>query len=155
MKVLGFRADQSAPRYAIVGVQCKSFVLVNAASESKLVIPPRISDIQDEQRLIWLFQEIERILDNQGNISKVVIKANEYIGMDSKTRRKSNFQEAIVMLCCAQRKISVVSKTYRALHTTSSKTQSDAETRVARTSMYWNSKMADAVNAAWWGMLNS
>jgi len=37
------------------------------------------------------------------------------------------------------------------MSTTSADTKRHAEDRVGKTDKYWDTKMADAVNAAWWG----
>jgi hypothetical protein len=42
-------------------------------------------------------------------------------------------------------------KIYGSMSTTSADTKRHAEDRVGKTDKYWDTKMADAVNAAWWG----
>lgn len=151
MMVLGFRAEPSSPRYAVVERQ-SSVTLLNAASDSKLPIPASIADDADSPRLAWLYQEIAQIFERYPSIKRVVIKGNEFTQSDTKAKRKSAYLDAAVMLCCAHRAIPVDVKTYASLGTTSARTKQDAEARVGRTNKYWDTKIADAINAALWGL---
>ena len=152
MKVMGFRADPNAPRYAIVSNENGDCSLLNAVGDSKLVIPVSLADDADEKRIHWLYREIEQIFETHPGISRIVIKCNEYTQQETKAKRKSTYLDAVVMLCCAQKGIPVEVKIYASIGTTSSATKAHAESRVGRTAKYWDAKMADAVNAAWWGL---
>ena len=155
MMVLGFRSDPHFPRYAIVSGEGKNFILENAASDNRLAIPASISVDDEAHRIEWLFREIERIFVNYPEISKAVIKSNEYTRSETKSMRRSAFQDAVVMLCCAQKGVLVERRTYGSMPTTNSDTKRHAEERVDKTEKYWNPKMADAVNAAWFGARHS
>ena len=155
MMVLGFRSDPNFPRFAIVSVDGENFILENAASDNRLAIPASISADDEAHRIKWLFQEIERIFINYPKISKVVIKSNEYARNETKSMRRSAFQDAVVMLYCAQEGVLVERRTYRSMPPTNSDAKRHAEERVDKTKKYWNPKMADAVNAAWFGARHS
>lgn len=152
MKVLGFRGDPKAPRYAIVSEDNGVFALENVSDDTKLTVPASISDEADAERIDWLYREILRIFDEHPDITKVMIKANEYTQNDSKPKRRSAHNEAAVMLACAHRSIPVEVKIYASMATKSADTKRHAESRVGKTDKYWDNKMADAVNAAWWGV---
>lgn len=152
MKVLGFRSDPSAPRYALVTKTSEEFLLLNSSTDSRLKFPATIGDEDECGRITWVYNEIARVFDGHPEIAKVVIKINEYTRSDTKAKRRSSHIDAAVMLCCAQRNVPVTIRVYGNLATTSSDTLRHAEARVGRTLKYWDTKMADAVNAAWWGL---
>lgn len=149
MTVLGFRADPSAPRYALVRKDGVSFVLLNADGETKLSYPASVSAAVEKTG--WLYREIERIFREHPGISRVIIKTNEYTQSDSKAKRESAYAEAMLLLYCAQHQVPVEVKGYASLGSNSGSAKVDAQTRVGRTSKYWDAKMADAVIAAWSG----
>lgn len=149
MTVLGFRADPSAPRYALVRKDGAGFVLVNGDAETKLSYPASVSSAVDKTG--WLYREIERIFRDNPGITRVVIKTNEYTQSDSKAKRESAYAEAMLLLYCAQHQVPIDVKSYASLGTNSGSVKEHAEARVARTAKYWDAKMADAVIAAWNG----
>ena len=126
--------------------------LLNAATDNKLKFPAMLGEDDDAERVAWIYHEVARILDAHPDIAKVVIKSNEYTRTDTKSKRKSSHIDAAVMLCCALRNVPVSIKVYSSLGTTSGNTLRHAEARVGRTEKYWDTKMADAVNAAWKGI---
>lgn len=152
MKVLGFRGDPKAPRYAVVSEDNGVFTLENAASDNKLSVPASITEDADAERLDWMYREVLAIFDAHPGIEKVIIKQNEFTRQDTKAKRKSAHADASVVLACAHRGIPVELKIYASMPTTSKDTKQHAESRVGKTDKYWDNKMADAVNAAWWGL---
>lgn len=152
MKVLGFRGDPKAPRYAVVSEDNSVFTLENAASDNKLLAPVSITEDADAERVNWMYREVLAIFDAHQGIAKVMIKQNEFTRLDTKAKRRSAYNDAAVILACAHRGIPVELKIYGSMGTTSADTKRHAEDRVGKTDKYWDSKMADAVNAAWWGL---
>lgn len=152
MKVLGFRCDPTAPRYAVVSDNNGFYTLENAASDNKLSLPSSITDDADADRLKWLYLEVIAIFDAHQGIEKVIVKQNEYTRSDTKAKRKSAHADAAIILACAHKFIPVELKLYASLETTSTDTKRHAESRIGKTAKYWDSKMADAVNAAWRGL---
>jgi hypothetical protein len=148
-KVLGFRTDPSAPRYAIVQNNGGSLTLDNASGETRLSHPANVS--RPPEKAAWLYREIERVFRDNPGITSVVIKTNEYTQSDSKAKRDSAYAEAMLLLYCAQQRIPIDIKIYASLGTKSGDVKMHAEQRVGRTSKYWDAKMADAVVAAWSG----
>ncbi len=152
MKVLGFRSDPSHPRYAIVQNNGGGFTLDNANGESRLAYPASVST--PSEKMTWLYREIERVFRDNTGITRAVIKTNEYTQSDSKAKRESAYAEAMLLLYCAQHQIPVETKIYTSLGTNSGDVKDHAEARVGKTSKYWDTKMADAVVAAWSGARN-
>ncbi|MBX3582813.1 MAG: hypothetical protein KF810_13040 [Rhizobiaceae bacterium] len=152
MKILGFRGDPKAPRYAVVSEVVGAYILENAASDNKLSVPASITEDADAERLEWMYREILAIFDAHPGIERVVIKQNEFTRQDTKAKRRSAYNDAAVILACAHRGIPVEVKIYGSMSTTSADTKRHAESRVGKTEKYWDTKMADAVNAAWWGL---
>lgn len=149
MKVLGFRADPTAARYAIVNFDGATYSLENAKSESRLTYPAEIEEVS--KRVLWLYREIERIFHANSDIAAVAIKTNEYGLVEKAAMRESSYAEAAVALLSEQRGKPVFIKTYKSLPTRSADVKAHAEQRVGRTDRYWDSKIADAIIAAWWG----
>jgi hypothetical protein len=149
VKVFGFRADPSGPRYALVVNDGASITLVNADGETRLSYPANLTS--PAERTVWLFREIERIFRDHPDIARVVIKTNEFTQSDSKAKRESAYAEAILLLFCAQHSVPVEIKIYASLGTKSGDVKAHAEARVGRTSRYWDARMADAVVAGWSG----
>ena len=149
MKVLGFRADPTATRYAIVNFDGSTYSFVNASDETRLTYPAGIEQVSG--KVLWLYREIERIFHANSDIAVVVIKTNEYGLTEKAAMRESSYAEAAVALLCEQRGMPVFFKTYGSLCTRSVDVKAHAEQRIGRTVKYWDNKIADAVVAAWWG----
>jgi hypothetical protein len=149
MKIMGFRADPVAPRYAIVNFDGTTYAFENANSESRLTYPADVEQIS--KKVLWLYRETERIFHANPDISAVVIKTNEYGLTEKAAMRESSYAEAAVALVCEQCQRPIFIKTYASLSTRSADVKSHAEQRVGRTDKYWDNKIADAVIAAWWG----
>lgn len=151
MKILGFRCDPKAPRYAVVSEENGAFILENSRTDNKLLVPASICESADAERLDWIYREVLAIFDAHPGITKAVIKQNEFTRQDTKAKRRSAYNDAAVVLACAHRDIPIELKIYGSMGTSSADTKRHAEERVGKTDKYWDSKMADAVNAAWWG----
>lgn len=149
MTTLGFRSDPKQPRYAIVSkTKANTVELMNADEESKLVFPADTDT--DEQKIGWLYNELDRLFHKHPHIEKVVIKKGEFTAGDNKAKRLASYQEATVLLFCELKGVPVANKIYASLSTNSKQVKDHAEARVGKTSKYWDAKMADAVIAAWW-----
>lgn len=152
MKVIGIRVDPKRARYALINYDDKGFTLLNANTESRLLFPASVSET--DEKIHWLYQEIARVFHEHQDIEKVCIKTNEYTQSDSKSKRESAYLEGAVLLFCRQNNIPVTVKIYSSLATQSEDIKDHAEQRVGRTAKYWDTKMADAVIAAWHGARN-
>ncbi|MCB1701740.1 MAG: hypothetical protein KDI14_12990 [Halioglobus sp.] len=152
MKVLGIRVDPKKTMYALVEYDGDDFTLSNATTEARLLYPANVSD--PDEKVDWLYRELERVLHENQAIEKVCIKTNEYTQSDSKSKRESAYLEGAVLLFCRKNNLPVTVKIYASLATKSAEVKHHAEQRVGRTAKYWDSKMADAVIAAWNGARN-
>jgi hypothetical protein len=76
MKVLGFRSDPTAPRYAVVDGSTLPLTLINADSESRLRFPADCST--EAAQVTWLYREFERLFHMHPDIIRVVIKKGEF-----------------------------------------------------------------------------
>ena len=147
MRILGIRVDPQATRSALLDYDGQVSTLLNASSESRLLYPADV--VQPGDKADWVYRELQRILHSYRDLESACIKTNEYMARETKPRRESAYLEGAVLLFCKQNRIPVTVKVYASLGTRSSDVQEDAERRVGRTTRYWNSKMADAVVAAW------
>lgn len=152
MKILGFRSDPKTPRYAIVEGGTTPPSLVNADTESRLVFPA--DRASEPEQVTWLYREFERIFHTHPDIATVVIKKGEFTQGDNNAKRMASYQEAALLLYCGLHNKPVVSKLYTSLGTRSAEVRDYAIRHVGQTARYWDSKMADAVVAAWWGTKN-
>jgi len=151
MKVLGFRGNPKAPRYAVLSYDGTTFTLENASSDNKLTVPASIGEDADSERLSWVYAEIVRILEAHPDITKVLIKTNEFTQSDTKPKRKSAYIDAAAILAATHKNVAVHTLAYSQMGATSKTTKDLAETRVGKTDKYWDAGMADAINVAWWG----
>ena len=156
MKILGIRLAPKLARYAIIESDGTTFNLLNADSESRLMFPAEITE--SAEKVYWLFRELERIFHEHSDIKKVCIKTNEYTQKDTKAKRETAYLEretayleSVVLLYCQQNATPVTTKIYASLATKSSEVKANAESRVGRTTKYWDAKIADAIVAAWKG----
>ena len=154
MKVLGFRGNPRAPRYAVVSECNGTFTLENASrdSDNKLRVPPAVASGTDADLLKWIYNEVIEIFNAHSGIGKVIVKQNEFTRHDTIPKRRSAYIDAAVMLACAHTGIPVEIKVYASMATKGENTKQFAESRVGKTDLYWDTKMADAVNAAWCGL---
>lgn len=152
MKILGFRSDPTTPRYALVDGSTSPMTLLNASEESRLCFPA--DRIEDAAKVTWLYREFERIFHAHPDIVRVVIKKGEFTQGDNNAKRTASYQEAALLLYCGLHNKPVVTKIYASLGTKSAQVCDHAIHRVGQTTRYWNSKMADAIIAAWWGAKN-
>ena len=140
------------PRYAIVDATTAQLVLPNADAESRLRFP---ADCAEEvAKVTWLYREFERIFHTHPGIARAVIKKGEFTQGDTNAKRNASYQEAALLLYCGLHNTPVVTKIYASLGTRSAQVRDHATARVGKTTRYWDSKMADAVIAAWWGATN-
>lgn len=152
MKVFGFRSDPTTPRYAIVVGPTSSLALINAATESRLSFPADCST--DCAQVTWLYREFTRIFNIHPDITRVIIKKGEFTQGDNNAKRIASYQEAALLLYCGLHSKPVVTRLYASLGTRSTEVRDHAISRVGRTTRYWDTKIADAIVAAWWGATN-
>lgn len=150
--VLGFRSAPNTPRYALIDSTALPFVLLNADTESRLRFPADCTE--DAAKVTWLYREFERIFHTHRDIDRVVIKKGEFTQGDNNAKRVASYQEAALLLYCGLHNKPVATKIYASLGTRSAEVRDHAIARVGQTTRYWDSKMADAVVAAWWGTTN-
>ncbi len=121
---------------------------VNKASENRLKYPTNINNV--EEKLNWIKTEIDRILRQNTAIDKIAIKMNEYAGTENAAKRETAYVDAIFLLCAAEHNLPVVRKLNSQIGSSASHAKQYAESRVGKTSRYWNNTMADAILAAYW-----
>jgi len=110
-------------------------------------IPAGLDDTHDKLR--WVKGELDRILRQNEDLSKVVLKLGEYGRNETISTRVGAYLDAIVLLACAENNVPVEGKIYNQLGTKRSQVKEHAENRVGRTPTHWNEQMADAIIAAW------
>lgn len=149
MKVLGMRASTSEIRYAILAKSDDgTIVFVNKDMEHKLVYPAGIDNI--EQKLKWLKDEMLRVVRQNPDICKIVIKMNEYTGTENGAKRETTYADAIFLLVAAENNIPIERKLYNQIGASSRDVKEKADHYVGKTGKYWNKQIADAIQCAFW-----
>lgn len=147
MKILGVRTAPGQLRYALVAKENDELILINSESESQIKVPAGIDEYSD--MLAWQKDEVDRILRQNPDILKVVIKIGEYGRSDTKSNRLGSYFDAAVILAAKEANIKVESKLYSQLGTKRAQVKEHAESRVGKTTKYWNEQIGDAIIAAW------
>ena len=147
MKVLGIRTAPAQLRYALVEFENGTASLINGDDEHLIKVPAGMNDNADI--LAWQKDEVDRILRQNTDINKVLLKTGEYGRSDTKSSRLGAHLDAIAILAAKQANIPVEGKIYSQLGTNRSKVKEHAESRVGKTSTHWNEQIADAIVAAW------
>lgn len=142
--ILGIRNYSKGMRYAILN---QNGEFINQNSENRLIFPVGYNTY--EEKLEWLYRELERIYANNLEITKIAIKENEYTRMGEKnTSRENAGYDAITVLFAKQKNIPVEVKLYTHINTTSKKVKSDAEANFNALKKHWDEKIADALMVA-------
>jgi hypothetical protein len=149
MKVLGIRVEPKKVCIALVHYDGNAFTLLNADAECRLSFPANVTE--PDEKVDWLYRELERVIHEIRDIDKICIKTNEYTQSDNKSKRESAYLEGAVLLFCRRNNLPATIKIYASLGTKSADVKYHAEQRVGRTAKYWDAKMADAVIAGWNG----
>lgn len=149
-KIIGFRAASNVVRYAVVARSNTAVSLLNASEETRLPYPAKTTSVQD--KLTWLYGELDQIWQDHSDTQSIAIKTNEYGLSDTKAKRQSYFAEGVIALYFARKSIKIDVFTYKSLPANSKNVQQVAENRVDRSTTYWDAKMADAVLVAWKGI---
>ena len=147
MKVLGVRVGPKKTRVAIVVREGEDYLLISSHNDSRLAYPTDLNGIDD--KLYWLYREMERLHHEHRDVGRVCIKVNEYTRNDTKAKRETAYLEATTMLYWRQQSIPVTTKTYASLSTRGDDAKRVAANRVGQTEKLWDTQMADAVIAAW------
>ncbi len=149
MSIIGVRASSQEIRYAILNKDDDgTIVFVNQASENRLKYPANIDGIAD--KLQWVKNEIDRILRQNHEVDKIVLKMNEYAGVENASKRETTYVDAVLLLCAVEHGIPIERKLNTQISSTASKAKELAEYRVGRTNNYWNNTIADAILSAFW-----
>lgn len=149
MSFLGLRASAQEVRYAILERTADgNIAFVNQTGENRLKYPANIKNI--EEKLSWIKTELYRILRQNPSIEKVIIKTNEYTGIENATKRETTYVDAIFLLCAVEHGLPVVRKLNSQIGSTAAQAKELAERRVGRTEKYWNNTIAEAILAAFW-----
>ncbi len=149
MKLLGIRTAPTQLRYAFVDVNDGDCSIVNANSESLIKVPAGMNDFSE--MLSWQKAEIDRIIRQNQDIEKIILKIGEYGRNDTKSSRLASYFDAVVILAAKEANIPLETKIYNQLGTKRKQVKEYAENRVGRTEKYWNEQIADAIVAAWSG----
>lgn len=147
MTYLGIRASAQEIRYAVIEKNdAGQITFVNQNTEHRLKYPANCSKIEDKLR--WVYNELDRILRQNSGIEKAFIKMNEY-GSESGSKRETTYVDAICLLVANERHIPVERKLYSQMGVRNATVKEQAEEFVGRTSQYWNTTIADAIMVAY------
>ena len=122
--------------------------MVNKDDENRLNFPAATEDMPE--KLLWIKTELDRIFRKYPGINHVAIKMNQF-GTEKMANRNSAQMDGAVMLVSQLNGKPVGTLIYANIEKgmSSKKILDFAESKVNRSSKYWNAQMADAVAAAW------
>lgn len=148
MKVLGVKNSVGEIRYAILTMDANSNIgFENASTENKITYPKGLKD--EDERLRWIKNEIERIFSNHEPFDAIAIKQGENIPKRSYGNLKpSIFLDCLFSVCAVERHIPLYSWYYNQIGTNSKSVLALAESLVGRSSVNWNTQIADAIVVA-------
>jgi len=147
---LGIRTAPTQLRYALIKVDDdNNCSLVNGNSESLIKVPAGMDDFSE--KLSWQKDEIDRIIRQNQDVEKILLKIGEYGRSDTKSSRLAAYFDAVVILAAKEANIPIQTKVYNQLSTKRKQVKEHAEARIGRTEKYWNEQIADAIVAAWSG----
>ncbi|CAB5499217.1 hypothetical protein THERMOT_995 [Bathymodiolus thermophilus thioautotrophic gill symbiont] len=150
MKLLGIRTAPTQLRYALIKVDDdNNCSLVNSNSESLIKVPAGMDDFSE--KLSWQKDEIDRIIRQNQDVEKILLKIGEYGRSDTKSSRLAAYFDAVVILAAKEANIPIQTKVYNQLSTKRKQVKKDAKEHIGRTDKYWNEQIADAIVAAWSG----
>lgn len=147
MKILGIRTAPAQLRYALVEATNETLTLLNSETENLIKVPAGVSEYGDQ--LAWQKGEVDRIIRQNPDITKIILKTGEYGRSDTKSTRLGAYFDAIVILAAVEANLPIEAKIYNQLGTKRSQVKEDAEKRVGKTNTHWNEQIADAIIAAW------
>ena len=147
---MGIRTAPTQLRYALIKVDDdNNCSLVNSNSESLIKVPAGMDDFSE--KLSWQKDEIDRIIRQNQDVKKILLKIGEYGRSDTKSSRLAAYFDAVVILAAKEANIPIQTKVYNQLSTKRKQVKEHAEARIGRTEKYWNEQIADAIVAAWSG----
>lgn len=148
MQILGIRTSPATVRYAIFDWDGTSGRLLNVGGETKLDFPADKTTIAT--KLHWLREELNRVLRQNPDVTKMAIKCNEYgRGGERAKSREAAHLDAAALIVAGERMLQVEMLMYRAIGTNRDEVKVFAETNVGRVDPYWNTQIADAIAVAW------
>lgn len=148
MKILGVKNTASEIRYAILEMDTNADItFANANSENKVSFPKGLES--EEEKLRWIKNEIERIFSNNEPLDAVAIKQGENFPKRSYGNLKfSIFHDCLFSVCAVEKHIPLYSWYYNQIGTNSKSVLDLAESLVGRSSVNWNTRIADAIVVA-------
>lgn len=151
MSILGLRASAQEIRFAILEKnQDGSIIFKNRDGENRLKYPASIDTI--DEKIMWVKSEVDRILRKNPEITKILIKINEFNGTENTAKRETTYMDAIFLLCSKEHNIPVERKLNSQIASSSAKAKEIAEQRVGKTDKYRNNAMAEAILVAYRGI---
>lgn len=147
MKILGIRTAPTQLRYALIEVSADGINLLNSSTENMIKIPAGLSELNDQ--LSWQKGEIDRIIRQNKDVTKILLKIGEYGRSDTKSTRLGAYLDAMVILAAKEANIPIETKIYNQIATKRSEVKAHAEARAGKTDAHWNEQIADAIVVAW------
>ena len=153
MTALGIKVSNTAIRYAILEKSEFGTIVFRNLNDNRLLFPRDL--MTDSKKLVWFFDEFNRLIDIHQDICKIVVKLPESGHTETNAIRLSHYLDAVVFLVAARHNppIACMGVQYRALHTSSSEVRDFVCSKgIPKTPHYWNAAMGDAIAAALAGL---
>ncbi|TCB60325.1 hypothetical protein [Acinetobacter terrae] len=147
MKVIGFRSGSKSIRFAILEKNGENISLINSDKENELKIPITIKS--EEDQIDWVYCEIERILRQNSNTDKIVVKMAEFTRSDTKVKRLISYFDAVILLNAKKANKEVTTKLYSQIGIKRMDVKEKSEAICGKTKQKWDEQIADAIYVAY------
>lgn len=146
MKILGIRNSPTKIRFCILDGNKTTFTFVNNNSENKIDLPKSLKT--EFETYQWVKSEFNRLFDKYGPFDHLAIKQNENVPTRYSSVKPVMFMDCIATLVAIQNNTSFSSHIYTSLGTKSKEVILFVENKVSKTSVNWDSQIADAIAVA-------
>lgn len=146
MKILGIRNTPSKIRFCILEGDKLNFVFTNCNDENKIDLPKSLKT--EFEIFQWVKSEYERLFDKYGPFDYLAIKQNENVPTRYSSVKPVMFMDCIASIVSIANNTPFSSHLYTSLGTKSKEVVSFVEAKVSKTSVNWDSQIADALAAS-------
>lgn len=146
MKILGIRNTPTKIRFCILEGDKLNFVFTNCNDENKIDLPKSLKT--EFEIFQWVKSEYERIFDKYGPFDHLAIKQNENVPTRYSSVKPVMFMDCIASIVSIENNTPFSSHLYISIGTKSKEVVSFVEAKVSKTSVNWDSQIADALAAS-------
>jgi hypothetical protein len=146
MKILGIRNSPTKIRFCILEGDASNIDFINQNDENRIEMPKSLKT--EAEIYEWVKSEFKRIFDKYGPFDHMVIKQNENVPTRYSKVRPVMFLDCLATMAAIEKNTPFSSLIYTSIGTNSKEVTKFAEDNATKTTINWDSQMADAVAVA-------